>query len=84
LRGRRQALLGVPRLNRLKSKRARRGAKGSNKRGEQTNIKRINLVAQHQRHHPVVLEAQISKHKCKSEVRTNCGLLLNETQEQNS
>jgi len=52
------------------------------KRGGQTNIKRINCIARHQRHHLVALDAQMSKDKCKTEVRTNRGLLLNETQEQ--
>src|SRR5262249_34034430 len=48
------------------------------------NIKQINLFAQHQRHHQVALDAQISKVKFKTEVSTNRGLPLNETHEQNS
>jgi hypothetical protein len=54
------------------------------KRSEQTTIKQINRVAQCQRHHPVALDAQMSKLSRKSERLANRAFLLNEYQEQNS
>jgi len=49
---------------------------------KQTNIKQINRIAQHQRHHLVVLDAQISKHLSNPEVRANSALLFNVSQAQ--
>jgi hypothetical protein len=57
--------------------------KQSNKTREQTNIKQINRFARHQRHHPVALDAQMSKHLSKTEVRQPCGLLTLTSHEQN-
>jgi hypothetical protein len=56
----------------------------SSKHHQQTNIKQINRLARHQRHHPVALDAQISQDKYKTERPVNRAFLLNETQEQNS
>jgi hypothetical protein len=75
----------TPGLTSLKKQHARRDAtlikQTSLANKHQTNK---SLFARHQCHHPVTLEEQISKQKLKTEVRTNRGLLLNETQEQNS
>jgi hypothetical protein len=52
-----QAIFAPPRLTSPKPKPRETRSK---QQGEQTNIKQLNHIAQHQRHHPVVLEAQIS------------------------
>jgi len=71
------------RLDHPKTRNAHRDANRSNKHREQTNIKQINRLARHQCHHPVALDAQISKHLSKTERPVNRAFPLNETHEQN-
>jgi hypothetical protein len=60
---------GGPGLTSIKSTKLAALQTQSNKPSEQTNIKQINRLALPQRHHPVVLDAQISQDKFKTEVR---------------
>src|SRR5262249_34038512 len=54
-----------------------------NRQRDQTNIKQINRIARHQRHHLVALDAQMSK-KFKTEKPVNRAFPFNETHERNS
>ena len=80
MRRAKRAFLGVPPpdINKTKSSRAR-----PNKQREQTNIKQINRIARHQRHHLVALDAQMSK-KFKTEKPVNWAFPLNETRDRNA